>query len=163
MRNHAIRQHQQKIKAIFDLADIVLKSRTFQPSDAANLNAELARYACVLISGFVEKAVRELCLDYATRKSARNFARYVEKTWRDSQSMKAEVLLQIIGAFNETWRDQLDTELQTDGRGEALDAIVNLRNSIAHGGTGSTSLTNVKDYYKKIIEVVDFLEELLDS
>ncbi|GEM_PF-6904316 len=73
--------------------------------------------------------------------------------------MKQEDLLQLMGSFNSQWHQTLKDFLAIDGRGDALNSIVNLRNSIAHGGTLSSSLVNVREYYGKIVAIIDYIED----
>jgi len=159
MKNRNIYQQKQKLDNLFELASQKLERSGLVNELINEIRDPLSRHLCVLISGFVEQAIRELFVTYANEKSSPNFARYVEITWNRNQNMKQEDLLQLMGSFNSQWHQTLKDFLAIDGRGDALNSIVNLRNSIAHGGTLSSSLVNVREYYGKIVAIIDYIED----
>ena len=119
--------------------------------------SDFARYLCVLVSGFVETAVSELAIEYCKMCSSPAVSNYVQSQLTHLQNVKAERLLQLVGSFNPQWRTEL--EVYIDGsRKDALDSVVDLRNKIAHGESVSVTYIRIKEYYKNIDEIIDFLE-----
>jgi len=106
------------------------------------LQSDFARYLCVLVSGYLERAVAELVLEYARRSGSPSLQRFVELNTRRFTNANAERLQNLLGSFDPDWRQTLESFL-VDELKDAVDSIVNLRNTIAHGG--SVGLT-VRDY-----------------
>ena len=129
-------------------------------ANAEAVQADYARYLCVLVSGFVEKATVELILEYAQDKAARPIQSYLDANLRRLTNVDKDRLLRTIGALDATWQEKLDQFID-DKRQQALNSIVGLRHDIAHGGGGGISLNQVAQYWTTIQEIVDYLNTLL--
>ena len=86
-------------------------------------------------------------------------ADYVESTLSKVQNPKARKFLQIAGGFNKTWEDSLGVFLASEGRKEAIDAIMANRHLIAHGKDSGITLARIKEYLSKSVQVIEFIEE----
>ena len=57
---------------------------------------------------------------------------------------------------------RVEIEQFIDGpKKDALDSVVDLRNKIAHGESVGVTYIRIKDYYKRISEIIDFVEAKL--
>lgn len=133
------------------------------PSASADIEvqADFAKYFCVLVSGFLENAVVALILDVVQRKSAPEIQLYVERRLENWTNPNSEKLINLLGDFSAQWRKQADM-FMVDTRRATVNSLVGLRHQIAHGESVGTSLAQVKDYYAAVIEVVDFVADLVD-
>lgn len=122
--------------------------------------ADFARYICVLLSGYLERAVGALLTARAENKGSQDVAAFVERSLERWQNLKSERLIQLLGAFSADWRKELEGFL-VDERRAALDSVVALRNRIAHGENVGTSLAQVRLYQREVVKVVDFVEQLV--
>jgi len=145
----------RRIAAVFERAQ-----RVGGAGDPTEFQADYARYLCVLISGFVERALAEIILAYAQTKAAQPLRAYLEATLRRLANVDKERLLMLIGSLDARWREELELFV-VDQRQAALNSVVGLRNDIAHGGGGSLSLGQVSKYWVSIQEIVDKVEELI--
>ena len=125
------------------------------PSDEFQVRSDHARYLCVLVSGFVERAMQALVVEMARTQASPNIKKYVEDRVALFRNAKAEPLAQLVGSFSSTWRSELDG-IYEDGGKEALDSLVNLRHRIAHGYPATISYSQVKGYYEQIQRIVEF-------
>lgn len=123
------------------------------------LQSEFAKYLCVLVSGFLEQAVRDILLYYAALNSDQFVARYVEGTV-ERTNLNAQRLEELVGRFSNDWQQRLHAYI-VDERRAALGNIVTQRNAIAHGRDSTITLQQVHDYYDRINEVLDFLVDLI--
>ncbi len=130
--------------------------------DADALQADYARYVCVLASGFIERAIAELIIAYVEGKAPRQIRSYLEASLSRLTNVDKERLLRVIGALDAGWRNEMDLYV-VDRRLEALNSVIGLRHDIAHGGGGSLSLHGMETYWKSVQEIIDKLEELLFS
>ena len=133
------------------------------PSSSADLEvqADFAKYLCVLVSGFFENAIVALILHYAERRSAPEIAAFVESRLDRWTNPNFEKIAALFGSFNPDWRNALGVYL-VDQRRDSVQSLVALRHKIAHGESVGTSLSQIKAYYKVVLEVVEFLADLTD-
>jgi HEPN superfamily RiboL-PSP-like protein len=141
------------------LKDAFSRARSLR-NDDAEIQSDLARYLCVLVSGFVEIAVAELAIEHCRSRSATSVLSYASAQLDRLQNVKAQKLVQIVGSFEKRWSTELSNFME-GGRKDALDSVVNLRNKIAHGESVSLSLGRMIQYFEKIDEIVVFVEALL--
>ncbi len=117
------------------------------------IQASLARYACVLASSYLEAAFRELVSSYTRSRAGNPVRRYVDSTLGTFRDPNMEKILQLVGRFNEEYRRSL--EEQTVGElKDSLDSISSNRNNIAHGRRSGISLGQVQIYYRNARTVV---------
>ncbi len=122
------------------------------------VRSDFARYLCILVSGFVEHAVTALTIRYCRERSQPAVANYAGTQLSRLQNLNSERLMQVVGAFERQWREDLTTFL--DGpRKDALDSVLGLRNQIAHGESVGLTYVRIREYYLRVKEIIRFLEE----
>lgn len=133
------------------------------PNPTADIEAQsdFAKYFCVLVSGFLENAIIALVLDIAQRRSAPEVAHFVERQLDLWMNPTCEKITQLLGNFSADWRIEAEKYL-VDERKAAVNSLVALRNKIAHGESVGTSLAQVKNYYATVLNVVEFMSNLID-
>lgn len=130
--------------------------------DDLELQAHWARYLCVLVSGFLETAVREIFSNYAKNKARREIASFVESQLRGFQNPKMEKIIDVARSFSAQWESTL--RAATEGEPKfAVDSIVANRHKIAHGESCGVSMARVQAYYRGALRVVELLESLCDD
>lgn len=127
-------------------------------ADQIELRAHWARYICVLCSGFLENALKEVYSCYAQSCSAATVGNYVETQLERVQNPKASRFIETAQSFNMQWATDLATFLDEDGRREAIDAIMSNRHLIAHGKDSGITLARIAGYLEKSVSVVEFIE-----
>ncbi len=106
----------------------------------------------------MENSLTEVFRELVVNSSSRPVANYATNTLSKIQNTNAEKYLNVTRAFNPVWADELESFLGEEGRKEAINSIVTNRHKIAHGKSSDISLVRVKDYLRKSIQVVEFLE-----
>jgi hypothetical protein len=131
------------------------------PSSSADLEvqADYAKYLCVLVSGFFENAIVALVLHYAEQRSAPEIAAFVERQLDRWTNPNVEKIATLFGSFNPDWRTALEGYL-VDERKDSVNSLIALRHRIAHGESVATSLSQVRAHYKVILDVINFLADL---
>jgi hypothetical protein len=152
-----VEYHRRKLSAVFARAREVTKL-----SDLEESQADYARYLCVLVSGFIERAVTEIVLAYAHGKVAAPLRSFLEASLKRLTNIDKDRLLILVGSLDAGWRAQLESYV-IDERQAAINSIVGLRNDIAHGGGGSLSLSQVEKYWIAVQEVIEKVEQLILS
>ena len=126
-------------------------------------SAHWAKYVCVLVSGFIEQAVKEVLIEHAVLSSAPRIANYVEKSWPISKNMFCQSIHDIVAQFDAKWSDDFDEWVKVGERKKEINEIVSWRNNIAHGKESSTNNVTIGSVSTKFVaacELVDFLETL---
>jgi hypothetical protein len=98
MSIYTVATHQSRIDAVFGRAAGVTDLET---------QADMARYLCVLVSGFMEQATRHIYGEYARARSSPHVTRYVEHQLDGFMNANAAKLCQVTGAFDGQWRQDL--------------------------------------------------------
>src|SRR4051812_16438465 len=93
------------------------------------LKADFARYLCILVAGYVENAVYELVLAYCRRTASPAVRSYVQVQLERLTNVNSERLLQLIGSFDQRWRDDLEAFILEE-RSAALNSLIALRHDI---------------------------------
>lgn len=143
--------HQQRIDAAF--------SRASQLGSDPELQADFARYLCILVAGFIEKSLAEVALEHAKKNGSPTLQRYVERSVHNLTNANTEKVLTFVGAFSAAWRDTMEHFI-VDERKAALDSVYGLRNKIAHGKNVGLTYNQISNYYRCVKEVVDELQVL---
>ncbi len=127
-------------------------------SGNTELQSQWARYLCVLVSGFLETAIRAIYGEFARKTASPYVANYVKYELNSFQNPKMGKILELTRAFNPQWADEL--EAATEGKLKAaVDSVVANRNQIAHGENVGITYRRIKDYYEDIVEVVNIIEK----
>lgn len=119
--------------------------------------AHWSRYLCVLISGFIENAMRILLTEYSKNKSHPNVSNYVSKQIKGITNLNNERILQLLGSFDSKWRTVIEQKI-SDAQKDAIDSIVANRHNIVHGRSVGITITRVKNYYLSILAVISTIE-----
>lgn len=124
--------------------------------------AHSAKYLAVLVSGYLEQAIKELPLHYASQGARPQISRYIEETWPISKNMNADNIKTMLNQFNVTWSEDFSTWLDVEEtRKNHINSIVRWRNSIAHGQESNTTgvtLVSVRNAFTTIVDLVSFIE-----
>nr|VFK51591.1 MAG: hypothetical protein BECKTUN1418E_GA0071001_10068 [Candidatus Kentron sp. TUN]VFK54034.1 MAG: hypothetical protein BECKTUN1418F_GA0071002_103617 [Candidatus Kentron sp. TUN]VFK60102.1 MAG: hypothetical protein BECKTUN1418D_GA0071000_11163 [Candidatus Kentron sp. TUN] len=128
-------------------------------SDNPELQSDLARYLCILVSGYLEKAVAALLLKHAKQSGGPTLQRFVGETTKRPMNLNAQRLQELLGSFDPDWRSKLKSFL-VDERKAAVNSVASLRNRIAHGETVGVTYQQISGYYAQVWKVVDKISEL---
>jgi hypothetical protein len=121
------------------------------------LRADLAKYLCVLVSGFFEKAVQELAIDWCRRQSTPTVSRYASTQLQRLQNVQSQRLRELLGAFDDRWRDEIEGSFEEELT--ALSSVYGNRHQIAHGENVDITMVRVRAYYTSVQSLVAHLEK----
>ncbi|MDE0024937.1 MAG: HEPN domain-containing protein [Spirochaetaceae bacterium] len=124
------------------------------------LLSDFARYLCVLVSGYVEQTTIELLIEYARTHSDPRIQRHVERGVRQVTNLNSQRLIDVVGTMDPAWRSELE-DFIVDEYKDALDGIVALRNSVAHGRYVGVTLSRATDYYTRVKKIIDRVADLV--
>lgn len=151
MQSHALVGQSQRLDALIArVSDL--------PPDQLELQAHWARYLCVLSAGLLENAISDVYGRYAKNRAHGTVANYVEVQLQRVQNPKASRFIEVALSFDRNWEGDLVSFLDENGRKDAIDAIMANRHLIVHGKDSGISLARIKEYLKKSVEVIEFIE-----
>lgn len=149
-------QYKSRITHLFKSYD-----KVSDPEDQAHN----AKYLAVLVSGYLEQAVKELLLHYASQGSRPQISRYIEETWPTSRNMKTDNIKDILNQFNPTWSEDFLIWLgEDDNRKSNINSIVRWRNGVAHGQESNTTgvtLVSVRNAFSTISDLVSLIDGMV--
>lgn len=154
MRNREVVAYKNRLDSLFD------KIRAISESDASivEMQAHWASYLCVLTSGFLEVAIRAIYGDYLQQKCRHRAVVALVQRRLAIHNPKMQKIIELADAINPEWATEL--RAKTDGElKDAIDSIVANRNSISHGQPAGMSYVRMKDYYEKVVKVIELIEE----
>lgn len=127
--------------------------------------ADWAKYLCVLISGYLEQAFKEILLEFAGQHDANRLQNYIEGTWPESRNMKTANIREILNYFDQGWAASFDQWLESgDQYKSEINSLIVSRNDIAHGkeaNTTNVTLRSTRNRLRIVLELVEFLENLV--
>lgn len=141
-----IDSQRKRLDAVFD--------RATKSGADPELLSDLARYLCVLVAGFLEQAVIEIALEHIRTHAHDSVLRYAEGRLRRFTSANAQNVIDLLGSFDPDWRLDLEAYV-VDQHKAAVNSVVDLRHTIAHGRFTGLTLTRVLSYYNLVKQVVD--------
>ena len=145
MKNIEIVRNKQRLDYLFDLIS--------QLTTNLELQAQWARYLCILVAGFIETSIRTIYLQYTKDKAAPNVANYVSSRLGQLRNPNMERILILAGSFDPKWREWIEKDAGDELKA-SVDSIMALRHPIAHGVT----YTRVRDYYTNIVKLIEIIE-----
>jgi hypothetical protein len=143
-----------------DLDDLVKRCEALKPED--EVRADAYRFAHLRLAGFLEQSLMWVGKAVCLRMSG-GAAQAFGLSWLERiRNPKAGEVVVFVGRFDENWANDLDDWFKTDERSSTLNALMRLRNDIAHGRSSGASGTTFHNYYVVVYDLVDWLLERFD-
>ena len=145
------------------IQNLILKAKTFEPDD--ELRSHLAKYLCVLSSGFIENAIYHTFSDIAQKNCHPSVVlSYTKGQLYKLQNTNTEKIKEVTKSFNPIWWENgLRDFLQQDNRSTAINYIFKDRHNIAHGRDSEITIDKLEEYLTKTVEVIKYLENELEK
>ena len=121
------------------------------------LRAHIANYVCVLLSGLLESAVREIISASSERTSAPRISNFVKSRMEGFRNPDIEKIAQLLSSFDKGIADRLN-EFWDEEVKDAVGSIVGNRHLIAHGRDTSVTLSRVSEWHSCARKLIAFLE-----
>ncbi len=160
-------RHQSHIKYKNKIDDLLKNYNSLVSNSEIEMMAHNAKYIAVLVSGYLEQAIKEVLLNYANQGSRQHIIRYLEKSWPKSRNMNTSNIDVILKQFSKSWSISFASWIsdQENRKGD-INNLVSWRNDIAHGNESNTTgvtISSVSQKFTTIKSLVTFIESLADS
>jgi RiboL-PSP-HEPN len=147
-----VHSEMQKVQDAFDRCDQL-------PFDDV-LRSHWAKYLSIITSGYLEVVIRTVLAEYAKRCANEHVAAYAEAQLGNFQNPSVDKILVVLAQFDPAWVNQLE-DFWKEERKAAVASVVNVRHHAAHGRHFGTTIAQMREYHRRINEVVRFLDELI--
>lgn len=124
------------------------------------IKSHLARYLCVLTSGYVEESIRIIIEYYASQNASPNIVNYVSRSTRNLANLNSERIENLLSSFNPKFKDAFTSLLSDEGK-DALDSVIANKNNIAHGRNVGVSYIRVRNWYDNIKKIIVSIRSVL--
>jgi hypothetical protein len=127
------------------------------------LLAHWSRYLAVLMSGYLEVAIGELCLQHVETRSHPNIRNYVYADVRESlRNPKFGRVADLLGKFDSSFSEGLRKAVSPETI-EAIDGIVDAKNHIAHGEDHGVTMGTVRRWLTSCDVMVEAVRQIIGS
>lgn len=152
IHNDELRKQSERILKLIEDAE-----NTFEEDD--EMRSHIAKYVCILCSGFLENAIHSIYANYVKRETTSySLISFATITLNKIQNPNSEKFRDIAKSFKTEWEPMLNSFLQNEERSSALNYIIKDRHKIAHGKDSDITLARIREYHKKTVEVIEYLE-----
>jgi hypothetical protein len=152
IHNIALRGESEKIIRLIEKAE-----DTFEVED--EMRSHMAKYICILCSGFLENAIHYIYSDYIRNETtSAPIISYSTISINKVQNPNSDKFKEIAKNFNPDWEVELREYLQDEERSAAINYIIRDRHKIAHGKDSDITLARIKEYHLKTVDVIKFIE-----
>lgn len=123
----------------------------------------LTKYAIIKSCGTIEYCFKTVIADYCSNRSKKQVKQFINRKIKlGSANPSLSNIKKLLKEFDDGWSNSfkslLDSEPDKGTLILSLDSLVSTRNSFAHGGNPTASISDVITYFsnsKKIIEILD--------
>jgi hypothetical protein len=158
MKNRELSRQKDRLDSLFK------KVKNFEENNIEiDVISHWAKYLCVLCAGFLENAITEVFTDFCKSAASDNVANYARSSLSHINNPKSQIFFQVANNFSKNWGEKYTEFIELNNRKEAIDSIMSNRHLIAHGNNSDITLYRLVDWYKKSIEVIEFLEQLCNN
>lgn len=129
--------------------------------DDPELASDLARYLCVRVAGFFEQATGLILRDHCEKGSWGATQTFALSWLERIPNLRPDAFATLIGKFDSALAQEAKELLSAEERGGTLNALIGIRNDIAHGKNQGISREQAWSYYEVVTFMVDWLESKL--
>ena len=114
----------------------------------------LARYLCIIVSGFVETSIQNIYSEYTRKRAQTNVINYVSRKLAGFQNPKIGKILELSGGFCKSWANELEDLIKDEEIGDSINSLVDNRNHIAHGADIGITYSRIRSYYSNSLKLL---------
>lgn len=130
--------------------------------DDPEIAADLGRYLCVRVSGFLEQATSIILREYCEKNSWGDVQQF-SLSWLDRMpNLSHDILVKMVSRFNKNISRDLEEFLLKEERKSRINALIGIRNDVAHGKQQGMSRQQAWEYYEVADLVIEWLLDRFD-
>lgn len=134
-----------------------LFARAHRLDEADELVGDVSRYICVRVSGYLEQALAH-CARSVCARGTWGAAQHFAFSWlHRTPNPRADEIVKFVQRFDARWADELSLVLGTNEYAQSINALLGIRNDVAHGKSQGVSLGRAYEYFTVVDDIVSFL------
>lgn len=143
------------------LEELYLRADPRQIEDP-EIAGDMARYLCVRVSGYLEQATATILRGHCAKNSWGTVHQFAV-SWLDrTPNLNSDALVKLVRRFGSDSADQLQDFLSIEERASSLNALIGLRNDVAHGKQQGMSREQAWSYFELTEAIVEWLLDKFD-
>jgi len=150
------------VGAIQQLENLHAKAKADPVKTDLELQAQIARFLCVLASGVIEQVLVRGLERLVARRAIPSVANYAGSHLSRISNAKFSDILRTLGRFDPKWRDHFEQSTDEEIKA-AVDSVVNNRNQVSHGRQVGISLVRFDEYYGSLKPFLMELDAFIDG
>jgi RiboL-PSP-HEPN len=119
--------------------------------------AHIANYACVLLSGLIENAIRDIISNHSERNATPRISNFIKSRLEGFRNPDPESVSKLLASFDIALAERLEAHWSGEVK-DAIGSIVGNRHLIAHGRNTTLTLVRVTDWFRAAQNFIGFLE-----
>jgi len=128
-----------------------------------HLASMLNGYLVVSISGIYEDCIEHLFIQRAGKKNDREMQNLIKTLIdRHFRNPNYDKVKDLVKALDSEQAENVLREIDIRSK-QALDSIVNNKNSVAHGKVSNATIGDIEGYHEDVLEIFEALEKILLS
>ena len=134
------------------------------------LKSHLAKYLCVLISGYIEKKISTIIITEIDKKIPKRINNYLSNDVRNLTNANFEKIKNLFNKFDSKWGTNFENELEKNSFVEgtlkgSLNYIIGQRHTVAHGISylSNISAERIKLYWDDTKDILVIIEKLFEK
>ncbi|CAM1366431.1 conserved hypothetical protein [Tenacibaculum sediminilitoris] len=141
------------------LTNLIRNTRdSFEPDD--ELQSHLAKYLCILCSGFLENALKITLSDFAEQRTGDEMIlSYLKSQLQRINNPNSGKIRDTTKIFSPILEERLNTFMQVNDKSSAINYIIKDRHKIAHGKDSDITIRKIEEYFTKVVKVFVFIEQ----
>ncbi|HEY5286048.1 MAG TPA: HEPN domain-containing protein [Solirubrobacteraceae bacterium] len=143
-----------------DLDALFVRADDVDPG--SEVEADLNRYLCVRISGFLERALASVARVLCEQESFNRGQTFGLSWLGRTPNPRSDEIVKLVRRFDIDWAVELEEYLGEFERYSRINALLGIRNDIAHGRNQGMSRSRTWEYYELVSDLVDWLLERFD-
>ena len=126
------------------------------------MKSHLARYFCVLVSGYIENYIKELIYEYHSKTCKKETARFISIKLQNLTNLDDSKIIKFLLSFSDSWAERYKHS-RTDVMESAFNAVYAQRNKIAHGNASNSNISyvSISEYYEGIKSAMKLLSLII--
>lgn len=121
---------------------------------------DLRRYCVVLVCGFVERSLEVIVLERLKKRAQPQVLSFIKSHFQRGTNFRCASICELLKRFDASWEQAFDEWIgDNEARVADLNSAYSLRNQVAHGGTASVTVRDVRRYAESAKIIVDAVVE----
>ena len=142
------------------LGDLFERAHGVDATD--DILVDLTRYICVRTSGYIEQSALALGRSAAEQTSGGIGLSFAGSFLNRAPNPTARELERYLGRFSNKWGEEFSDFLAKEERRSRVNALLGIRNDVAHGKNQGVSLRQAAEYYDLARDVVSWMADRLE-